>query len=83
MITQASFSRIETRAFGLAKKQLQNDTPEMNFLLQQLDRLDLAQKSLSVVGIKNSCAQARTSVLEEFTRTNFSFEQGHAHVEHI
>ena len=55
----------------------------MNFLLQLLDRLGPAQKSLSVVGFKNSSAQARTTLLEEFIRSNFASEQGHVHIEHI
>ena len=79
MVTRASFTRFESRVFDFENQQLQGDTPEMNFLLQQLDRLDLAQKSLSVVGF----TQARTTLLEEFIRTNFASEQGHVHIEHI
>ena len=83
MVTQANFTRLEARVFDLENQQLQSDTPEMNFLLQQLDRLDPARKSLSVVGFKNSTARSRTTIIEEFIRTNFPSEQGHVYIEHI
>ena len=51
--------------------------------MQQLDRLDPAQKAMSVVGFKNSSATERTILIEKFIHEHFSSEEGRVSIEHI
>lgn len=71
MMTRPEFEQLESRVYTLESNVVSTDNPDVRFLQEQLDRLDPANKCISVIGFKGMDAVARTKLLEAFIKVKF------------
>ena len=77
------FEKLGTRVFNLESNTASADNPDVKFLQTQLDRLDPANKTITMIGFKGEDVATRTRLIDEFLPTNFASLANRIDVEHV